>query len=116
MTCTITPNDSKKPLTATRSMRLVVALYSVLRTVFDSSADVAFGNFSVAIVEESLGCTGSVGAAFTKSDPFSGSDCTDCAASGATSVKLLVTRSESSRSTERVPNAALASLWVGKGI
>lgn len=32
MTCSTTPRDSMKPLTATRSIRFVVALYSVLST------------------------------------------------------------------------------------
>lgn len=37
MTWTTTFSDSKKPFTATRSMRFVVALYSVFRTVLSSS-------------------------------------------------------------------------------
>jgi hypothetical protein len=37
MTCRTTPNDSMKPLTATRSMRFVVARYAVRRMVCDSS-------------------------------------------------------------------------------
>ena len=37
MTWTTTLRDSKKPFTATRSMRFVVALYSVLKTVLSSS-------------------------------------------------------------------------------
>nr|POF04467.1 hypothetical protein CFP56_55948 [Quercus suber] len=36
ITCTITPRLSKKPLTATRSIRFVVALYSVFNTVLSS--------------------------------------------------------------------------------
>lgn len=36
MTWTTTLRDSKKPFTATRSMRFVVALYSVLKTAFSS--------------------------------------------------------------------------------
>lgn len=35
--CKTTPSDSIRPLTATRNIRFVVALYLVLRTVFPSS-------------------------------------------------------------------------------
>lgn len=38
ITCSTTPSDSMKPLTATRSMRLVVARYCVRRTVCDASS------------------------------------------------------------------------------
>lgn len=44
-------SDSKKPLTATRSMRLVVALYSVRRTVFSLLASEEDSRCDVMVLE-----------------------------------------------------------------
>lgn len=54
MTCNTTARDSMKPFTATRSMRLVVALYSVRRTVPLSFSDAGLPSESV---KEYIRCT-----------------------------------------------------------
>ena len=88
MTPSTTPRLSMKPLTATRSMRFVLALYSVRSTVlaFSSTAD----------------------------DGLLPDD--ESALPGWTSVKVRRTRGEISASTWRALMAEEARRWVGKGV
>lgn len=112
MVCTTVPKDSKKPFTDTRSIRFVVVLYSVFRTVFSSSGSLPAG---LTIVDgASADCTGGVSHSETSKGAFWGS--LSICETGATRLKCLLTNGDSSWSTERVRSAAVARRLLGNGI
>ena len=109
MTPSTTPRLSMKPLTATRSMRFVVALYSVTRIVLL----LVFAPFCV---DEAPFAVGMVDVPFVTGEGFEAVEAAEEFEDDETREKDLRTSGESSASTWRALRADEARRWVGKGV